>query len=39
MTITFLIGNGFDANLKERIDNNPNEYFIYDFPWARSLLK
>lgn len=24
---------------KERIENNPSKYFIYDFAWARSLLK
>ncbi len=24
---------------KEEIDNNPNEFFIYDFIWARGLLK
>lgn len=31
--------NDVQNTFKERIDNNPNEYFIYDFPWARSLLK
>ena len=31
--------NDVQNTFKERIDNNPNEYFIYDFAWARSLLK
>lgn len=27
------------TNFKDKIDSNPNEYFIYDFIWARGLLK
>ncbi len=31
--------NDVRKTFKERIENNPSEYFIYDFVWARSLLK
>lgn len=31
--------NDVQDTFKERIENNPSEYFIYDFAWARSLLK